>query len=282
MNGFPLIEQDESYQKMAELLHKLEGIDVHVFDETFFHKLLQRRINETKCLNLTAYYSLLLKNRGEAVNLLSSLNISYSEFFRNSLTFAYLEQIVLPELARQKKQNGEHEIRIWSAATAAGQEAYSIAMLCDEYRKNSNSDLRFLVFGTDISESEIEHARQGKYHDYALNNLTFQRLTRYFQRVGSTYTMIPALRKMVSFSVFDLLNEGDNCPEASIFGYFDLVFCSNILFYYKPFVQEQILRKATHCMANGGYLVTGETEREIMKTHSYKETFRHSAIFQKN
>ena len=73
-----------------------------------------------------------------------------------------------------------------------------------------------------------------------------------------------ALKDRVSFSVHDLLDDGSSCPPASIYGEFDLVFCSNVLFYYRPELRQSILNKLRSCLRPDGYLVTGEAERDVV------------------
>jgi chemotaxis methyl-accepting protein methylase len=77
------------------------------------------------------------------------------------------------------------------------------------------------------------------------------------------------------------LTEKCICPPESIFGNFDVVFCSNLLFYFQPINRQLIIDKVGHCLANGGYFITGETEREIIFHYNYREVFPYSAIFQR-
>jgi len=81
--------------------------------------------------------------------------------------------------------------------------------------------------------------------------------------------------------VFDLFDEQLLCPPGCIFGDFDLVLCSNLLFYYKDEYRKSILERIGKCMKSGGYLVTGEVERDILLCHNFREVFPQSAIFQK-
>ena len=107
------------------------GIDISVFDETFVNNNIVQRIHKTGCSDSTAYSRCVVEEKTEAEIFIESLQVSYSEFFRNPLTFAVLERIVLPELNFRMKTTKSKEIRIWSAACAGGQEAYSLAMLLE-------------------------------------------------------------------------------------------------------------------------------------------------------
>jgi chemotaxis methyl-accepting protein methylase len=107
-------------------------------------------------------------------------------------------------------------------------------------------------------------------------------MQKYFTRKGDNFIISSKLREYMDFSLFDLLTEQGESPPASIYGNFDLIFCSNVLFYYKPELRLRILDKLSKNLSPGGFLVTGETERELVKNYKFREVVAHSAIFQKN
>jgi len=227
------------------------------------------------------YMNYLEVNEAEANLLVDQLTNSYSEFFRNPLTFAYLEQVILPQLIEAKKARNEKEIRIWTCACASGQEAYSLAILGDELAKSYCADITFRIFATDVSSKELSNAQKGVYSPATMGNVALKRIQTYFTREGETYAVDARLKEYIDFSVFDLLSNQQSCPPASVYGNFDMVFCSNLLFYYKPEYQASILEKAGNCLEKGGYLVTSETERDRINEKHYRKVFLNSAIFQK-
>lgn len=256
-------------------------LDISIYDRSFLEKSIKNRMNATSCKTDEEYLSYLSTIPGEPAGLLYQLGNSYSEFFRNPLTFAYLEQVILPVILEKKKIRKEKEIRIWSAACASGQEAYSLAILCDEMMDNTATGVNCRIFATDSNTDELTRAKCGEYQVASLGKVPLKRLITYFTRQNETYTIIPRLRNYIDFSVFDLLTEKVGCPAASIYGNFDLVICSNLLFYYEPESQKRILEKADHCLSSGGYLITGESEREIAKENGFREVFANAAIFQR-
>ena len=277
------------YFNIANLLKSLYDIDVSRYDVNFLNKSFNKRMAEVHCSKAEEYCTLLEQNKNEGQIFLDSLQISYSEFFRNSLTFSVLERIILPSIILNKKKNKYKEIRVWSAACASGQESYSLAMLFEELRNAGNSNFNYRIFATDSSDSQVIEATKGQYSAEAINNLTLKRIKLWFTnhlpagRPGAdTYTIKPELKEHIDFSVFDLFSGQFSSPPGSIFGDFDLVVCANLLFYYKPEYRKIILEKTTGCLANIGYLITGETERDILMNHNYNEVFPQSAIFQKN
>ncbi|MFZ4464784.1 MAG: CheR family methyltransferase [Bacteroidales bacterium] len=267
-------------ENIATFLLSKYGLDISIYDESFLQNSIEKRRALTHHSDINNYSEHLMNSESETNSLLESLNINFSEFFRNPVTFAYLEQIILPLLIEKKRKSGEKEIRIWSAACAAGQEAYSIAILCDELL-DPKDEISCLIFATDINPSELEKGQQGIYSANAVSKVSLNRIQSYFKVTDDSYAIIPALKTYVDFSVFDLLHKSNGTPSASIFGNFDLVICCNLLFYYKPEIRKRILEKTGASLTQGGYLITGESEREIIKGYFYQEVFAASAIFQK-
>ena len=273
----------ENYiEEIVELLLVSYNLDIRGFDHAFVEKSIGRRLSAHKDISPGNYLALLRHNRGEVTQLIDSLHISYSEFFRNPLTFAYLEQLVLPKLKYQKRKETKSELRIWSAACASGQEAYSVVILLDELNQESAEKISFRIFATDNNAEELEKARQGIFNSSNLQKVSFRRIQNYFVQKNENYSISSYIKKQVDFSLFDLLEEQPASPAPSIYGYFDLVICSNLLFYYAPASRKRILYKIRKNMASEAFLVTGETERDILLKNNFIEVYENSAIFQKN
>ena len=261
-------------------LMQTHGIDVTRYDDSFLETSLQKRAGDTLCRSTDAYCVLLDQNHQERQVFFKSLRISYSAFFRNSLTYSVLEHIILPSLLLQKRTPKPRELRIWSAACATGQEPYSIAMLLEELNSNSGQKSAYRIFASDHNEAQVKEAQKGQFTAEALNNLNLRQLRQWFTRVGDIYSVRPALKKNIAFSLYDLFDMNSGAPPSSIFGDFDLVVCANLLFYYKPAYRTIILEKTAKCLAPGGYLIAGEAERDILTRNNYREVFPQSAIFQ--
>lgn len=264
---------------ISGLLKKLYNADIASYDLNFLEKTLNDRMLVTQIPTSNEYIKYIENHPSESKVFLDATNISYSEFFRNPLTFSILEKILIPQLKFAQKKSGRKEIRIWSAACAAGQEAYSLAMLIEEFQFLKNEKIQYRIFATDHSEDQIRLAQSGLYYHNSIQNLTLKRVNDWFENNGDVYSIKPDLKKHIDFSVFDLFNKELESPPVSIFGNFDLVFCANMLFYYKKKDQNIILKKLTNCISPEGYLVTGETEREIISNNGFVEFFPYSAIF---
>lgn len=239
--------------------------DVSVYDESFLAKSIEKRVKSTLSETPSAYLRRVREDRSEAEAFFRSLIITYSEFFRGRLTFALLEQIILPKLIEEKASSGRSEIRIWSAGCAAGQEAYSVAILLDELVAGRGNEVSFRIFGTDISAHDVESAGKGVYGAQSMRNVTLKHVEGYFTRQGAAYVISDRLRERINFSRHDLLDDLFECPPESIFGDFDLVMCCNLLIYYRPDLRRMMIAKLSGCLAHNGYLITGEAERAIVE-----------------
>ena len=257
----------ESISALSRGAFGARGQKIAEYDESFVRKAIVKRMAVHGIQKVATYGGYLACQREEVDELSRSLRIGYSEFFRNPLTFALLEQWILPSLAAEKKSLGCGEIRVWSAGSAAGQEAWSIAMLLDAMSEPAEPRISHRIFATDLSEPDLALAEAGEYSAEAVGNVRLRHLNDCFSRQGERFVIAPRLRERVSFSVYDLLDESLSSPEASLYGDFDLIFCCNLLFYYRSDIRRRILSKVCAALSPGGYIVTGEAERDIVAAH---------------
>ena len=271
----------EKMKEVIDLVREVHGFDLSCFDETFFIQSLRRRRTATATATIEEYLELLQQSPAEAKNLLQSMDVVYSEFFRNPLAFALLEQALLPGIFDEKEKSGG-EIRVWSAGCATGQEAWSAAILLDEMVGMRKRPLSYRIIATDRSEPALAQARTGRYHIEALGSLKIRYLSTAFSRQGDFFTVVPRLRQKVTFTFYDLLDTATMCPPESIFGNFDLVFCCNLLFYYRRTIQTLVLKKIRRCLTPSGYLITDATEQRIVEeTRDFRISAPPAAVFQR-
>ncbi len=264
---------------IIKVMSEVHGRDISMYDLLFLNKTIEKRKSLFSLRNGNDYRVFLEKRPLEAEELFNALNINYSEFFRNPLTWALLGQLVLPSLIGE---NGERsELRIWSAGCSGGEEPYSMSMVLDDLISGHEKKIRYRIFATDLSESKLTSARKGTYDSRSLQNVNLKYLTAYFSRHGDQYTVTPNIRHAVDFTIHDLLDQHSASPPTSIFGAFNIVCCSNLLYYYNHEIRQFILLKLHRSMAPNGFLVTGEAEREIVLKFGFRPVAPPSAIFQK-
>jgi len=267
---------DKNVERITAILKQTHGIDISCYNEIFLTRTIERQVIAANLPSVQDYAGLLEENKAEANRLYDLLNITYSEFFRNPFTFEVLSQVILPQVLKNKK-----EVRIWSAACAGGQEPYSIAIVCDEITAALNKKPVIRLFASDINQTELQIAEAGIYNESSLGNVSLKRLKKYFATEGDKYKVIADLKTNISFSEFNLCGKENSVPPASIYGNFDLVFCSNLLFYFKPEYRQRIMKKITGSLAPEGYLITGEAEAGMVDDKLYRAIFSMASVFQK-
>ena len=175
-------------------------------------------------------------------------------------------------MVERKKRNPARVIRIWSAASSSGEEAYTTAICLSEVLGADLPRWRITIIGTDISERVLERARRGIYGDYAVSKMSEAERRRWFDRTeDGQYRIKPSLRKMVQFQFHNLR---DPFPQGS----FDLIFLRNVLMYFDTPMKQRVLRNVQDALAPGGYLVVGDVDpirhtkelREVMTLETCK------------
>jgi chemotaxis protein methyltransferase CheR len=270
---------EESSIKLQKLLLAYHHLDISVYDESYLQKALMSRLLAGHYSSPDIYFATIAHDLDEVNALITSLDNSYSEFFRNQIAFYHLEQHILPRILDKKTSDGSSEIRIWSAACARGEETYSMAILTSEITQAMKKNITCRLFGTDKNPENLIFARKGTFHASALNNVTLKRIMTCFTHKVDEYTIRPQFRECIDFSEFNLLDDRAYCPAASVYGNFDLVICSNILIYYKPHYRNFILSKIRKSLAKEAFIVTDLSERSILKENGFRELYENSGIF---
>jgi chemotaxis protein methyltransferase CheR len=198
--------------------------------------------------NVGHYAALLDADPAEYDHLLRTLTINVSKFFRNPETWGVIRRLVLPDLLARPPS------LLWSAGTAAGEEAYSLAMLVTEWlgegRLSRWRDVR--IVGTDIDSPSLDSARNGIYPDFALSETPTQLRARWFVP-GKGWELKATLRERVQFERHDILA---GRPDFDA----DLILCRNLLIYLDRPAQDRVVDTFVQVLKPDGYLVLGRAE----------------------
>lgn len=255
-------------------------MDITEYDIDFVYSTIQERCTAIGMASIAEYALYLSSDHIEAETLYDHLNINYTDFFRDALSFAQLQDKILPELFLKKAD--ESELRIWSAGCSTGQEAYSIAMTIEEYYKSKYLKPYYRIIATDRSRHHLDFAVKGEYCEESIQNIKIKLIQEYFLKKNNTYQINHRLSKHIDFAFYDLLETRSFFPKESIYGNFDLVMCCNVLFYYKKKYQDFLMEKLIRSVRNGGYLIIGNAEKHLAKKYRSLVTICESGcIFQK-
>ena len=188
----------------------------------------------------------------------------------------------MPAIIREKTQARDQSLRVWSAGCARGEEPYSLAILIYELLRKEEAAMHLHLFATDIDGSALADAGKALYPLSSVENVKHRLLTKYFTQEGTSFRLIPEIKKLVTFSLYDMLDKKRGVPPESIFGAFDLVICRKLLIYFNTEYQETIFEKLYHSLAKNGILILGEAEAPTMTyRHHFSRVFNFSPIYRK-
>ncbi len=188
--------------------------------------------------------------------LYAAITINETFFFRNPHQLDAMVTTILPEIIEAKRSAGKNKIRIWSAASSSGEEAYSIAISITEAIKPKYPDMEFEIIGTDISHAALETAQSGVFNFYSVRNMPAYYMKKYFKAEGGNFIIDPKIKQMVNFK---FLNLYDNFNMKLMFN-FDIIFCANVLIYFDPKSKIKVVNQLFNALNRGGYLFIGYSE----------------------
>jgi two-component system CheB/CheR fusion protein len=245
-------DEERLLRTFLEQLRDRTGIDFSTYKRAAILRRLQRRMAATGAGRLRDYVGYLADHPEEYQRLTSSFLIKVTEFFRDGDLFTYLRDEVLPQVIEEARGRGM-EIRIWSAGTATGEEAYSVAMLVVDALGDELPTFNVRIFATDVDPDAIAFARRGTYPAAALEGVPASLVERHFDRVRDQYEIKKQVRAITVFGQHDL---GQRAPFPRI----DLVLCRNVLIYLTTELQRRALQLFAFSLRDHGYLVLGKAE----------------------
>ncbi|MEM8831201.1 MAG: chemotaxis protein CheB [Cyanobacteria bacterium P01_G01_bin.19] len=241
----------EKLQTILNILAEREEIDFSHYKISTLSRRIHHRCALTHSSNLKEYIDLLQDSEEEQKLLRRDLLIGVTQFFRDRPAWEFLESQVLPRLIAKLKH--QEQLRIWVSACASGEEAYSMAMLVDEAIAKADKEVQVKIFATDIDSDALEITAKGTYPETIGNDLSPERLEKYFTFTGEHFRVKRFLREMLIIAPHDLTKNAG-------FSKMNLVSCRNVLIYMQPQLQQHVLRLLHFALANQGILFLGSSE----------------------
>ncbi len=240
-----------AYQSIRDFIYQEAGIDLGESKQQLVSSRLNKRLRFHNLTSFEQYVDLIEdRNCGSerqiAIDLLTT-NETY--FFREAAHFETLKTSILPQHQKDKL------FRVWSAASSSGEEAYSVAMVLDDF---FGQRAQWEVFGSDISSRIIEKAKKGIYQIHRIDAIPAEYLKRYCRKGTGEYEGFLLVDKNLrSKTRFSEINLTRPLPEV---GLFDVVFLRNVLIYFDHPTKEKIIRSLTSKLRPGGILYIGHSE----------------------
>jgi chemotaxis protein methyltransferase CheR len=249
---------DKDFEQLRDFIYNICGMYFHTTKKYFLESRLTRRMEATGAKTYQDYYLLLKSPRGseELKFLMDEITTNETYFFRNVPQLAALENKLLPELVEAKNKMGFRKLRIWSAASSSGEEAYTMAMILLEKRPTLLKDWIIEIVGTDINETVIAQAKEGIYNAYSVRNIPDLYKRKYIREDNGKFILSPEVKKFVTFNKLNLYEDSKMIFMKS----FDFIFCANVLIYFDTASKSKVVQHFYNNLQPYGYFFVGQSE----------------------
>jgi two-component system CheB/CheR fusion protein len=237
--------------KIFILLRTHTGVDFTDYKHATIRRRIQRRMLLHKIDRMDQYVPFLQQHADEVEALYQDLLINVTGFFRDPDSFRALRKKMFPRLL--KKRGPDQSLRVWVPGCSTGEEAYSIAISLLESIGDKRAEIPIQIFATDISGAAIEKARAGVYPKSIEQELSAERLQRFFVKSDRGYQIKKAVRGLCVFA-------RQNAVKDPPFSKLDLISCRNVMIYLGPALQKKLLLVFHYALKPDGLLMLGSSE----------------------
>jgi two-component system CheB/CheR fusion protein len=237
-------------------VHKNTGHDFSLYKKSTLGRRIERRMAQQNIGDMAVYARFLKENLPEVKALFKEMLISVTSFFRDPEAFLLLKQEILPTLLVDKP--ADYVFRAWVAGCASGEEAYSIAIVLSEFMEEKQQSFKVQIYATDLDDDAIDTARSGRYPSAIAQDVSPERLRRFFIKDESEphnpgYKIKPFIREMVVFAVQSVIKD----PP---FTKLDLLSCRNLMIYLEQEQQARLIPNFHYALKPGGVLLLSSSE----------------------
>ena len=256
------IKDKSELEKIIILLRAYTGNDFSLYKKSTVYRRIERRRGIHKIDSLSSYVTFLQDNPKEIDILFKELMIGVTNFFRDTLVWEKLKNTVLPEIITNLQPGSI--LRAWVPGCSTGEEAYSLAIIFKEVLEkiNPHGGFSLQIFATDLDNDAIEIARKGIFPASIADNVSADRLNRFFLKTDEGYFITTEIRETVVFAQHNLIMHP---PFTKI----DILSCRNVLIYMEPELQKKILGIFYYCLNQGGIMMLGSSETLGTKSHLF-------------
>lgn len=243
----------KNFNTISDVIYQHAGIVLKEIKEDMVYSRVSRRIRKTGSRGFDDYLKLALATGSdEFTHFVNAITTNLTSFFRESHHFDFIKQTALPGW---KATAGRQRLRIWSAGSSTGEEAYSIAMtLADQVPKSWDTK----ILATDVDTNVVAQGKSGIYTQERITGLSKSLVSQHFDKVnvdGAQKVQVKQnLRDMAFFKPLNLLQAW---PMS---GQFDMIFCRNVVIYFDKPTQKVLFDRFAELLVPGGYLIIGHSE----------------------
>lgn len=256
---------DADFSRIAGLVGAHTGIKLPAAKRLMVEGRLRKRMRGLGHSNLSEYCGFLFERNGlerEFVHVVDAVTTNKTDFFREPQHFTMLERHIVPALLKEPRGGGRPHLKLWSAASSCGAEAYTIAMVMADIAAR-NDGFRFAVLGTDISTEMLAAGTRAVYPAEMIEPVPAEMQKRYVMhskapRLKGQVRIVPELRRLVRFQHLNLMDESYPIDRDV-----DVIFLRNVLIYFEKATQEAVVSRLLGHLRPGGYLMLGHSESMI-------------------
>ena len=263
--------KDVALKELLQELAEERNFDFRGYKKTTLERRFRRRMFQLNLPDYAQYGEYIRKHPDEANQLLNTLLINVTEFFRDPPAWEILRHEILSGLL--KRLNPGHSFRAWSAGCASGEEAYSIAILLAEHFGPRIQDYDIKIYATDIDDDALNSARRGEYSLDAVRRVRPEWREKYFHGKG----LLRVNREIRRLVIFGRSNLGQDAPISHV----NLLTCRNVLIYFDSDLQKQILTRLHYALEPGGILFLGKSESQLTNSPQFQRLNARWRIFQR-
>jgi len=251
---------DTDFEILRDFIYNTCGMFFTIQKKYFVESRVAKRM-EKLSIRQHGEYIRSLKNgvagSAELKQLLNDLTTNETFFFRNPPQLKALENQLLPEVATPKEKIGFRKLRIWSAGSSSGEEAYTLAMVLLERRESLLNRWTFEIVGTDINDEVLAKAREGVFNSYSVRHVPDLYMRKYFRKESSErYVISPEVKKLVNFQHLNLYDDN----KMIFMKTFDFIFCANVLIYFDTASKSKVVQHFYNNLQPYGYFFVGQSE----------------------
>lgn len=250
---------EDTFKELRAFIYSITGIYFQDNKKYLLESRLAKRLQMLRLERFEEYLEYLKFGRTreeEKKFLCEAITINETYFFRNEPQFEVMEKALIPDIVRRKGTNRSSKLRIWSAASSSGEEAYTIAMIFLDKIKPQYPWVELEVIGTDINSSVLETAQRGIYREYSVRNMPKYYLEKYCVATEEGFAVNEKVRRLVRFEHLNLYDQ----QRMKMMTGFDIIFCCNVLIYFDIKSKVQVVSQLYDALNRGGYLFIGYAE----------------------
>ncbi len=264
---------ENSLSKIFIMIRARNGLDFSMYKRSTIRRRIERRMGLHQLSAIEHYVQYLRENPTEVDVLSKELLIGVTRFFRDPDAWQQLKEYLMMMV---KSRSTREPIRAWVVGCSTGEEAYSLAMVLRECidMLNRAGDLRFQIFATDVDNELIEYARHAQYPPNIAQDVSPERLERFFVREDENYRIRSELRETVVFARQNVIMD----PP---FTHLDILSCRNLLIYLSPEIQNKLIPLFHYSLSPGGILFLGSAETIGQYSNLFKGLIPQWKVFER-